>query len=202
MRTRDIGDLEKLFTFPPETEKEVKNYATQSANCQSKLPHGFPIPDLAVIQSGDSIQEDKQPDEGCGEEHARVPAKPGKVQPDLLSKIPPVWDTKTLKPQWCVKFRVITLGSGMSLSSDFPGKTDKGNEGKKQLSGRPKALRWPYSHITLYQGSRMTPPLKGSCYIPAYSWEYRMDWEESKWGREPGKALLSLPPRRQQARAD
>ena len=50
----------------------------------------LPVPDLAVIQSNDSIQEDKQSNEGSWEEHAGVPAQPGKIQPDLLSKIPPV----------------------------------------------------------------------------------------------------------------
>lgn len=50
----------------------------------------LPVPDLAVIQSHDSIQKDKQSNEGGREEHAGVPAQPGKIQPDLLSKVPPV----------------------------------------------------------------------------------------------------------------
>lgn len=50
----------------------------------------LPIPDLAVIQSNDSIQKDKQSNEGSWEEHAGVPAQPGKIQPNLLSKVPPV----------------------------------------------------------------------------------------------------------------
>lgn len=50
----------------------------------------LPVPDLAVIQSNDSVQKDKQSNEGGWEEHAGVPAQPGKIQPNLLSKVPPV----------------------------------------------------------------------------------------------------------------
>lgn len=32
------------------------------------------LPDLAVVQSGDSIQKHKQSNEGSWEEHPRVPA--------------------------------------------------------------------------------------------------------------------------------
>lgn len=131
MWARDTGNLEKLLTFPPETETEnvVKNYICSDCEwppSKGKLTHEFPVPDLAVIQSGDAIQEDKQPNEGRGEEHACVPAQPGKIQSNLLSKIPPVWDTNTLKPQWCVKFRVMTLCSVMSLRVFFLVKQTRG----------------------------------------------------------------------------
>lgn len=57
----------------------------------------LPIPDLAVIQGGDSIQKDEQSNEGSWEEHAGVPAQPGKIQPNLLSKVPPVWGMTDLQ---------------------------------------------------------------------------------------------------------
>lgn len=82
----------------------------------------------------------------------------------------------------------------MSLSSGFPGKRDKGSQEKKQLSVQVKALRWTFSYITVYQGNRITLPLKGHCYIPSYS--ENTEWIRSQWRRKPGKGLLSLPPTR------
>lgn len=44
---------------------------THSCNFFIKVPT---LPDLAVVQSGDSIQKDKQSNEGSWEEHPCVPA--------------------------------------------------------------------------------------------------------------------------------
>lgn len=48
------------------------------------------LPDLAVLQSEEAIQEYQEPHQSSREQHPRVPAEPGEVQADLLPKIPPV----------------------------------------------------------------------------------------------------------------
>lgn len=47
------------------------------------------LPDLAVLQSEDTIQEHQEADQSRRKQHPRVPAEPGEVQTDLLPKIPP-----------------------------------------------------------------------------------------------------------------
>jgi len=50
-----------------------------------------------VVQSSDSIQKDKQSNEGSWEEHPCVPAQPGKIQPDFLTKVSSVLKYNTEK---------------------------------------------------------------------------------------------------------
>lgn len=47
------------------------------------------LPDLAVLQSEEAVQEYQEADQGCRKQHPRVPAEPGEVQTDLLPKVPP-----------------------------------------------------------------------------------------------------------------
>lgn len=68
----------------PKSQSAIFKYRRRQARLE------LPVPDLAVIQSHDSIQKDKQSNEGGWEEHAGVPAQPGKIQPNLLSKVSPV----------------------------------------------------------------------------------------------------------------
>lgn len=46
-------------------------------------------PDLAGVHSEKTIEEDQQADQGGGDQHAGVPAQPGKVKTNLLPKVPP-----------------------------------------------------------------------------------------------------------------
>lgn len=50
---------------------------------------GMCLPDLAVLQSEDSVQEYQEANQSSGKQHSCVPAKPGKVQTDLFPEIPP-----------------------------------------------------------------------------------------------------------------
>lgn len=47
------------------------------------------LPDLALLQREDAVQEDQEADQSGREQHARVPAQPGEVEADLLPKVPP-----------------------------------------------------------------------------------------------------------------
>lgn len=47
------------------------------------------LPDLAVLQSEDAVQENKEADQSRRKQHPRVPAEPGEIQTDLLPEIPP-----------------------------------------------------------------------------------------------------------------
>lgn len=47
------------------------------------------LPDLAVLQREEAVQEHKEADQRCRKQHPRVPAEPGEVQTDLLSEVPP-----------------------------------------------------------------------------------------------------------------
>lgn len=47
------------------------------------------LPDLAVVQSEEAVQEHQEADQGGRKQHPSVPAEPGEVQADLLPEIPP-----------------------------------------------------------------------------------------------------------------
>lgn len=47
------------------------------------------LPDLAVVQSEDSVQEYQETNQSSRKQHPCVPAEPGEVQADLLPKVPP-----------------------------------------------------------------------------------------------------------------
>lgn len=58
------------------------------------------LPDLAALHCEDAVEEDQEAHQGCWKQHPRVPAQPGKVQADLLSKIPPgVAETQRVRVQ-------------------------------------------------------------------------------------------------------
>lgn len=46
-------------------------------------------PDLAGVHSEETIQEDKNANQGGRDQHAGVPAQPCKVKTDFLPKVPP-----------------------------------------------------------------------------------------------------------------
>lgn len=46
-------------------------------------------PDLAGVHGEETVEEDQQAHQGGGDQHAGVPAQPGKVETDLLPKVPP-----------------------------------------------------------------------------------------------------------------
>lgn len=46
-------------------------------------------PDLARVHREETIQEDKNANQGGRDQHTGVPAQPGKVQTDFLTKVPP-----------------------------------------------------------------------------------------------------------------
>ena len=58
-------------------------------------------PDLAGVHGEEAIQEDKETDQSCGDQHASVPAQPGKIQSYLLSEVPPVRMVEEKKTDCC-----------------------------------------------------------------------------------------------------
>lgn len=60
------------------------------------------LPDLAVLQSEDAVQEYEEANQSGRKQHPRVPAEPGEVQTNLLPKIPP--DTAEHKSSKCEAF--------------------------------------------------------------------------------------------------
>lgn len=50
---------------------------------------GVCLPDLAVLQSEDAIQEYQEANQSSRKQHPCIPAEPGEVQTDLLPKISP-----------------------------------------------------------------------------------------------------------------
>ena len=94
----------------PQSVNTPKPQTPISKHKQRQAHLELSIPDLAVIQSDDAIQKDKQSNEGSWEEHAGVPAQPGKIQPNLLSKVPPVCDIKALQIILkCLQSGILTL---------------------------------------------------------------------------------------------
>lgn len=105
-----------------------------------------------MIQSGDAIQKDKQSNEGSWEEHASVPAQPGKIQPNLLSKVPPVKNTTALQiTVQRVKLSIMKLCVVILLSSGLTGKLQA--KQAKIIEHPIKSRIWAYisSTTTVHQ---------------------------------------------------
>ena len=51
-------------------------------------------PDLAGVHREETVEEDKNTDQGGGDQHAGVPAQPRKVQTDFLTKVTPARETE------------------------------------------------------------------------------------------------------------
>lgn len=52
------------------------------------------LPDLARVHGEETIEEDKNTDQGGRDQHASVPAQPCKVKTDFLTKVSPGWETE------------------------------------------------------------------------------------------------------------
>lgn len=55
-------------------------------------------PDLTRVHSEETIEEDKNANQGCWDQHAGVPAQPCKVKADFLTKVTPGRETQWSKP--------------------------------------------------------------------------------------------------------
>lgn len=62
--------------------------------CLQWCPGCVHWPDLAGVHSEETIQEDKNANQGGGDQHAGVPAQPCKVKTYLLTKVPPARETE------------------------------------------------------------------------------------------------------------
>lgn len=60
-------------------------------------------PDLAGVHGEETVEEDKNANQGCRDQHAGVPAQPSKVEADFLAKVPPGRDRRVRAQQQTVE---------------------------------------------------------------------------------------------------
>lgn len=66
-----------------------KNETTEHVQSPKWCASWVTWPDLAGVHSEETIQEDKNANQGSRDQHAGVPAQPRKVKTDFLPKVPP-----------------------------------------------------------------------------------------------------------------
>lgn len=86
-------------------------------------------PDLAWIHGEEAIEEDKNTNQGSRDQHAGVPAQPGKVKTYFLTKVPPEreterWKVLTVNLNWPCMF-IYSCGCGSVLWGGHGGLMDK-----------------------------------------------------------------------------
>lgn len=70
---------------------------------------------MAGVHREETIEEDKNANQGCRDQHASVPAQPCKVKTDFLTKVPPGRDTMVRIPHKNVQTAKLNMTVFISL---------------------------------------------------------------------------------------